>query len=466
MKTIQHTHHWPKTAFFALILLLFGQNTFAQQETVIEEVFHDVVTEESVPAQFVIPKHWKTGKPQCGRRDADKRYGYVLNDSILIPFEYEELEIYYSDFMLAKRGGIWGAINKKGEAVLPFDFKDLRHSQRGTLVAMKSGAPQRRYGLISPQNEVLVPLEFRNVIHVNDSVLIFSREGKQLVVNVLSQNAAPVRDSFEYEWFQRLGNDDAYFFSAQPKGGKMGIVDLEGRVLLPFERDKIIWAKGNFIDFEAGKSFHGLVNFQNQVRVPAVYRAINPTENPNLFRATDERWKVGMIDSTGRVLIPIRYDYCWVLGAPELVRCKTHQGHYALWNTAGQQLTEEIYEEISANAAAPAVVFAQLPGTKEWRILDRTGKVICRELLDEYYLFQSGFKGEIGGKAAIFDLSGKQLTDFVYTYTRRFDSLEDAQRKAQKAGLPEGVVLICTAQNPAGVFVYIDNTGREFPTRR
>lgn len=462
---MQHTQYWPKTAIFVLISLLFGQNAFAQQETVIEEVFHDVATEESVPAQFVIPKHWKTGKPRCGRTD-DKLYGYVLNDSILIPFEYQELDIKYSDFMLAKRGGVWGALNKKGEAALPFDFKDLRHSKRGTLLAVKSGTTSFLYGLISPQNEVLVPFEFRNIIPVNDSVLIFIREFKQLVVNVLSQEEVHVRDSFEYEKFAWLGNDDAYFFSAQAKGGKTGLVDLENRVLLPFEYDKIIWAKGNFIDFEAGKSFHGLVNFQNQVRVPAVYRAINPTENPNLFRATDERWKVGMIDSTGRVLIPIRYDHCWVLGAPELVKCKVHQGRYALWNTAGQQLTEEIYEEISANAAAPAVVFAQLPGTKEWRILDRTGKVICRELLDEYYLFHSGFKGEIGGKAAIFDLSGKQLTDFVYTYTRRFDSLEDAQRKAQKAGLPEGVVLICTAQNPAGAFVYIDNTGKEFPVRR
>lgn len=460
---------WPKTAFLLLFPLFFEQKAFAQNDTVVAQpIFYDqdVVVEEARPAQFVIPKHWKTGKPQCGRRDDTKRYGYVLNDSILIPFEYEELEIYYSDFMLAKRGGVWGAINKKGEAVLPFAFKNLRHSKRGTLLAIKADAASHECGLISPQNEVLVPFEFRNVIPVNDSVIVFNKQYKQLVVNVLNQSQVHAGGSFEYEKFQQFGGSDDRLFSAQPKGGKTGIVDLEGRVLLPFEYDKISWARGNLVNFGTEKSFHGLVNFQNQVRVPAVYRSINPTENPNLFQVSDERWKTGLIDSMGRLPVPIRYNSCWALGATGFAKCKMHQGRYALWNADGQQLSEEIYEEIYANASAPTLVLAQLPDTKKWQILDRTGKPICRESLDDYYFFGAGFKGEMGGKAAIFDLSGKQLTDFVYTYTRRFDSLEDAQRKAQKAGLPEGVVLICAAKNPAGVFVYIDNTGKEFPMRQ
>jgi len=70
------------------------------------------------PATFVIPQHWKTGKPQAGRTK-DKRSGYVLNDSILIPFEYEELDITYSDFMIAKREECGARLTKKARPFCP-----------------------------------------------------------------------------------------------------------------------------------------------------------------------------------------------------------------------------------------------------------------------------------------------------------------------------------------------------------
>lgn len=120
---MRHFHTRVKTLLFVLLSLLFGQTAFAQTDPP-PPLMHDQEMVEAVkgvskPAPFIIPQHWKTGKPQAGRTN-DKRSGYVLNDSILIPFVYEELDITYSDFMIAKREGMWGAINKKGEAVLPF----------------------------------------------------------------------------------------------------------------------------------------------------------------------------------------------------------------------------------------------------------------------------------------------------------------------------------------------------------
>ncbi|MBK9336644.1 MAG: WG repeat-containing protein [Lewinellaceae bacterium] len=464
---MQHLHLRVATPLIILFSPFFGQTAFAQTDPP-PPVMHDqeMVEEEkgvTEPAPFVIPKHWKTGKPQAGRKN-NKYYGYVLNDSILIPFEYEELDITYSDFMIAKREGMWGAINKRGEAVLPFVYISLINGRKGTLIAARK---YHEYGLLSRANDVLVPLEFKQVIHVNDSVLIFNHPYKQVVVEVLNQQEIRAMETFEYEQFAPLGSLYPRFFSAKVKEGETGIVDLNNRVLLPFEYHKIHWQHGNLINFETEQSLQGLVNFQNQMRAPAVYPYLNSTTNPNLFGVRDARGKLGMIDSTGNIVVPLQYYSCWVLENLECIKCKTVQGHYALWNDQGKQLSKEIYEEIHGNKTVPDVLAAQLPDSKKWQILDRQGRILCRELVDDYYFFPLGFKCEKAGLAAIFDLSGRQVTDFVYkNASSSFDTVEAAEKRARALGLPEGTRLICQAINAAGVRVYIDDTGNGHQTTK
>jgi hypothetical protein len=406
--------------------------------------------------KIIIPNNLKTGKPQLFR--PNMMYGYVLNDSILIPFEYEELDFRYSDFMLAKRNGFWGALNKKGEAVLPFDYKILKQLKKGALLARKS----TESGLLSPSNEVLVPFEYKTITQLNDSTLVFNRQYKQLVVNVLGQNEVQVISTMEYDWFEKVGDNDIQIFSARPSGGKMGIVDLNNRVLLPFEYPKIIRFSGNLIVVINENEFCGLVNFQNQLLVPMIYRSIDYTENPNVLMVYDERWKKGMIDSMGKVIIPIQYTFCGLLNNLDFVKCKTMNSHYSLWDLNGKQLTSDIYENFSGEKTHPTLIFGYLSDKKKWHILDRNGQVLNRDLVDSYTVFPFGFVCVINEKVAIFDLLGKQMTDFIYTNPQRFKSMEEAKDKAQKLGLPSETRLVCSAKKTDGQFVYIDDEGKEF----
>jgi hypothetical protein len=417
----------------------------------------------SEPAPFVIPRHWKTGKPQAGRKN-NQYYGYVLNDSILIPFVYEELDISYSDFMIAKRNGMWGAINKKGEAVLPFVYISLINGKKGTLIAARK---YHEYGLLSRSNDVLVPLEFKQVIHVNDSVLIFNHPYKQVVVEVLSQREIREMGTFAYEQFAPLGSPNPKIFSAKVKDGKTGIVDLQNRVLLLFEYHKINWQSGNLINFETEQALQGLVNFQNQLRAPAIYPYLNSTINPNLFGVRDARGKLGMIDSTGNIIVPLQYYSCWVLENLECIKCKTVQGHYALRDASGKQLSEEIYEEIHGNKMVPNIFVGKIPDTQKWQVINRQGQVITREPVDDYSFFPYGFKCSKAGLSAIFDGSGLQVTDFAYkNVNSAFDTVEAAEKRARALGLAEGTRLVCYATNFAGKLVYIDDAGREHALKK
>lgn len=464
---MQHVSFRAKAPLLILVSVLFGQVAFAQTDPPPPLMHDQELVDEDVsgatPAPLVIPKHWKTGKPQAGRTN-DKRSGYVLNDSILIPFVYEELDITYSDFMVAKRGGMWGAINKKGVDVLPFEYVILQNSRMATLIAARN---YHEYGLLSRANEVLVPLEFKKIIHVNDSVMIFNRPYKQVVVQVLGQQEIRVLNTFEYEQFEPLGSPQPKSFTAKVKDGKTGIVDLDNQVVLPFEYHKILWQRGNLVNFETDQSLTGLVNLQNQLRAPAVHPYINSTENPNLFVVRDKRMQVGMIDSTGNVIVPLQYYVCWVIENKECIKCKTLQGHYALWDAQGNQLSEAIYEEIHSNKATTQVLVGRLPDSQKWQVLDRQGRVVCPELVDEYYFYPFGLRCKKDGKAAIFDSSGRQVTGFVYQRDiRAFDTAEAAIQRARTLGLPEGTRLVCHATNPKGEQVYIDDTGQEYNIKK
>ena len=94
---------------FLLLLLAFGGSGLNAQN------MGKVGNGLGKSSKPIIPKHLKKGKPTIFRWEM--MYGYILNDSILIPFEYEQLDEKFSDFMLAKRNGYWGAINKKGEVI-------------------------------------------------------------------------------------------------------------------------------------------------------------------------------------------------------------------------------------------------------------------------------------------------------------------------------------------------------------
>jgi len=156
-----------------------------------------------------------------------------------------------------------------------------------------------------------------------------------------------------------------------------------------------------------------------------------------------------------------------VLENLECIKCKTVQGHYALWDVHGKQRSQEIYEEIHGNKAVPNILVAKLPDSQKWQVLDRQGQALCRELVDDYYFFPTGFKCEKAGLAAIFNLSGRQVTGFVYkNASRSFDTVEAAEKRARALGLPEGTRLVCYATNAAGEQVYVDDTGKEHAIKK
>ena len=68
----------------------------------------------------------------------ENKHGYIdINESIQIPFKYDDLSIFTSGLAPAKRKGKYGYINRKGEVIIDFQFENESHFNKCGLAKAK-----------------------------------------------------------------------------------------------------------------------------------------------------------------------------------------------------------------------------------------------------------------------------------------------------------------------------------------
>ena len=305
-----------------LLFLLLPLGVFAQVEQVYE-VMHDVGVEEVSSEEALkrsIPAHFKNGKPHYFSRN--NLAGYILNDSILIPLQYEQLAFKYSDFMICREPRkLFGAINKKGETVVPFEYNTLSQNAAGIVLGWKKGAG---YGLMTPTGKTLVPFEFKSGFFNQDSVVVLYGPGKQLIVKALdSENLKVLMEgNFEEISIEATGRRPIFAVKQQ---GRWGIMDYQKRQLVPCEYDKIHKVvEQHVVAVKNGKM--GIVDWNGKPEVPFEYEMIGERLRNGLFSfgvgISAGRYRWGLVDSMGHIVLPGEYDQVEQFYSCELMKVK------------------------------------------------------------------------------------------------------------------------------------------------
>ena len=169
------------------------------------------------------------------------------------PTDWEEVTFFdeVTDLAVVSIDGIYGAVNRNGEAVIPiiYDYAMVRFSEG--LLAVKK---ENKWGYVDENHNVIIPFEYDNLNTYGSAI------GSEFMFNGSFRGVA--------DYFS-----DGKIFAR--KNDKIGLVDKENTIVFPFVYKDISSYNENYLCVSHDKLKYGVVDFQNKTILPFIYDFLN-----------------------------------------------------------------------------------------------------------------------------------------------------------------------------------------------
>lgn len=227
-----------------------------------------------------------------GENRASGRKGFIdKTGEVVIPFEYELVGHAFSDGLVdvgvydsEKKHNVYGYMDRTGKVVIPFEYSNVSPFSDGLAVVRSKDS--YLYGVIDKNGSVVIPLEYDYSGYFSENLLTVKKGEKWGVVDKTGSIIIPL----EYDDIGVFSEGLASF----AKDGNYGYIDETGKV--------IISLSGNYE--RASFAGEALSPFQDGFAI--VYSQVRTSDNI-MDMATYAKW--GVIDKTGKEVIPFEYDY-------------------------------------------------------------------------------------------------------------------------------------------------------------
>jgi hypothetical protein len=248
---------------------------------------------------------------------------------LVIPPDYEilnQLEGIKRDvFFEAKKGDKRGILDAKGKEVLPFVYDGFTTYQVGDgfsvaqngkwgkidtffrlLVPCKYNAPiygnsfkeGNKMGWLNEKGEEVLPPIYENIQEAGDYVKL-----KLDAMKGVADKQGKIILPLEYEWIDNI-NDESRVWRVQ-KAGKWGLIDVEAnKFLLPLEYEQITDFRNGYSVFQKGDKC-GVVDSLGKIVVPLQYEGIEILEKGFLVKMA---CKYGFLNPKGAQILPLEYE--------------------------------------------------------------------------------------------------------------------------------------------------------------
>lgn len=326
--------------------------------------------------------------------------------NVIIPFEYEMVLPQGDNFYQVIKNRKTGLADQSGQEIIPPKYDDLMQIENGLYKAILSG----KEGIIDPAiGEFLIEPEYEYISRAdryyqtkrNDRLVLFDLQFQEIEL--------PDYELMIYQGDGYLGVEE---------NGKRGIVDIQGKVLVPIEYDDVWLASAGILVKQEG--LWGLLDHKGKVVIPLVYDAME--FNGDLIRVKKkESW--GVLDHSGKEVLAPKYEELILdhRNPPIQYGRVQENGKMRLINLNGEYLIKTTYDEVHF----PRPLF---PGFEEqWcafknndkhGYLNSEGEVAIPAKYDFYFFFESGgyAVAELDGKYGIINTENKVLVPFIFDY--------------------------------------------------
>jgi hypothetical protein len=247
----------------------------------------------------------------------DELFGIIdKKNQVVVDFQYDEMSEFMSNRAIVRQGEKYGVINRSGKCIFPLEFEDI------------SLGTNRIYTVVKDGKSTLYNLNFEPVLfgagttETNFSKLMsakrpefelvgdLDRKSNRAVVKVAGQlnyidSLGKVILTTPLEWFADALNVAKFCngYAVFRKKEKFGLIDLNGKVI----QKPIYESSGPYTGLwpVKDKGNWALLDVKGKVVLPFEYDFIRLM--PDLGYLIEKEEKFGLINSAGKMIIPVSY---------------------------------------------------------------------------------------------------------------------------------------------------------------
>ncbi|PQJ32559.1 hypothetical protein BST92_11765 [Nonlabens arenilitoris] len=306
----------------------YASDFFNGKSNIIKDSIPGIILENG--NEKIFPEYSATYwyKDNLGIAIKDKKYGFIdENGKIIIALNYEDAFPFYEGYASVKTNDKWNYVDKNGKKIFPdsltFSYRPI--IDNNAIFMIESKAVEKNKSMIT-ENGSRTFVEFLNktghiqlkegLININGNVIInpiydeisgyfqngFMRvrnNGKTGVIDEQGKIIIPI----EYDDISDL--KDGLFLAK--KSNKWGMIDIKEQVVIPFEYNKIrYFNEGLALVILDGKA--GYINKENEIIIEPQYKFNFLGDFNNGLACVRKNNKYGYINNKNEIIIPIIYD--------------------------------------------------------------------------------------------------------------------------------------------------------------
>ncbi len=267
----------------------------------------------------------------------------------IIPPMMEKVENYIDGITAVQMNGKWLVIDEGGYKLSEIAFDEVKLLQKGFSQVSFGG----KYGIMNRQGKFTVPVVYDampSVISQGDDYLIAVRKNdKYGIVNIQNETLYP----FNFGTYAEIS---VHASIAQKRAdGFYALLTItkrstSERYYLNFDpaKNQLIIEKNytnGFKTISTPKSTHakvlfGVANWDGEMVIPCIYDGIGDYKNYTFRIYTSTGG--GLVDTTGRILIPPAYKYLYDM-ASNYIMVGRHSGPWGLYTYQGKMIADTLY---------------------------------------------------------------------------------------------------------------------------
>lgn len=334
---------------------------------------------------------------------------------------YDDVRLFVHGLAPVAKDGMWGFINKQGKVIVPikYDYVEEFNQDTGLATVWKDD----KSGLIDAAGKTILPIKYDKITRIKAGGWLVETDGKKIILDNKLQSVA----NLEYESVWDFSDNDTTTQVIKTKGGKRGLIDIKGNLLVPFEYDVIYSFKDGLASFQQNNKY-GFLNEQGKVVVPAKYDHAFGFENGLAVVKLNE--KKGLIDKTGKEILPTNYVEIYGL-SNEWILVRNNDYNWEFFDRTGKIAIPTEYDV--ANSFSEGLAFVKTEDKSGF--INKDGNFVIN--LPKDYSASSGFKNGLAVisnakyKKGVIDQSGNTIIPFDYDDISTF---EDGIAKVKKNG--------------------------------